>query len=82
MLTSKDSEAQARVRLREILETMDLPFLRKVVASIYDLKWLNRNLISRNNRHPDFEEAMKIIVDLLKEGWKPLTIKGVPHERP
>ncbi len=69
------SEAQARVRLREILETMDLPFLRKVVADVNDLKWLKRNLISQNNRHPDFEEAMEIIIGLLKDGWKPVSIR-------
>ncbi len=69
------SESQSRPRLRELLETMDLPFLRKVVADVNDLKWLNRNLIAQNNRHPDFEEAMEIIVSLLKEGWKPISIR-------
>lgn len=75
MSYTNSTEHKAKLRLREILENMDVPFLRKVVVEVNDLKWLNRNLSIRNNRHPQFEEAMVIIVELLREGWKPISIR-------
>jgi hypothetical protein len=43
-------------RLLEILDSMDVPELRK-----RDMQWLQRNLGVRNRAHPDFEEAMRLI---------------------
>lgn len=58
-------------RLITILLTMDVP--RQMVSKLcaegvkdgYDLRWLGRNLFTRNRSHPDFPEAVKIIRDLL-----------------
>lgn len=47
--------------LIDILNTMDVPILRK-----NDLGWLKRNLAVRNRNHPDFYRAMTIIHDLMK----------------
>lgn len=47
--------------LIDILNTMDVPILRK-----NDLGWLKRNLAVRNRNHPDFHRAMTIIHDLTK----------------
>ncbi len=43
-------------RLKEILDTMDIPELRKT-----DIRWLNRNVWIRNSKHPDIEEALILI---------------------
>jgi len=43
-------------RLKEILETMDIP-----VQRLSDRGWLMRNLAIRNQDHPDFDEAMSLI---------------------
>lgn len=47
--------------LQDILNTMDVPVLRKT-----DLRWLSRNLAVRNRNHPEFFRAMRIIFDLLR----------------
>lgn len=47
--------------LKNILDTMDVPELRK-----QDLGWLKRNLAVRNRSHPEFHRAMTIIHDLLR----------------
>lgn len=50
-------------QLQEILLTMDVPLFRKS-----DLRWLSRNLGIRNRQHPKFQEAMKLIQFLMKNG--------------
>ncbi len=47
-------------RLNELLETMDVPKSR-----FADLRWLTRNLGIRNEKHPNFLEARRLIVDAL-----------------
>ena len=47
-------------RLQDILDTMDVPKLRKT-----DWRWLKRNLGVRNTKHLFFNEAMSIIDSLL-----------------
>ena len=48
-------------KLREILDTMDIPEERKT-----DLKWLRRNIWVRNQWHPQFIEAIDLIDNLLE----------------
>ena len=45
--------------LQNILATMDIPEFRKK-----DLGWLRRNLFVRNEEHPKFPIAMKLIREL------------------
>ena len=45
--------------LQNILATMVVPELRKK-----DLGWLRRNLFVRNEKHPKFADAMKLIKEL------------------
>ena len=47
--------------LQNILETMDVPEMRKT-----DIRWLSRNLGIRNSNHPNFQDAMNLIKELLK----------------
>lgn len=50
-------------RLEELLTTMDVPESRTA-----DIDWLSRNLGIRNRMHPNFAEAMKIVITLLNSG--------------
>ena len=47
-------------RLQAILAAMDVPPLRKT-----DYGWLKRNLGVRNGSHPDFKEALRLIIGQL-----------------
>ena len=46
-------------KLREILDTMDVPENRK-----QDRRWLLRNLCIRNGNHIDFAEAIKLLKEI------------------
>jgi hypothetical protein len=46
-------------RLQQILETMDVPEMRKG-----DVRWLMRNIQIRNSAHPEIDEAMKLLKKL------------------
>lgn len=43
-------------RLKQILDTMDVPEVRK-----NDLRWLGRNLWIRNSNHLNLKEALSLI---------------------
>lgn len=49
-------------RLKEIIETMDIPEQRKE-----DVLWLSRNMFIRNSNHEDFEEARKLLTKELRD---------------
>lgn len=53
-------------RLNELLKKMDVPQIHKNPTS-KDIPWLNRNLHIRNSKHANYEEALKIVQELLKE---------------
>ena len=52
-------------RLKQILDTMDIPEARKSL-SVHNLKWLTRNIDVRNKDHADIKEAWTLILALLK----------------
>lgn len=54
-------------RLKEILDTMDIPSQRKEVGIISNLSWLNRNIGIRNSNHPQFDEAILCIRMLMRD---------------
>jgi len=51
-------------RLLELLETMDVPKLRKNLT-LENIRWLKRNLMIRNGEHQHFAEAITIINHML-----------------
>lgn len=53
------SEVSPFHRLQEILETMDVPELRKG-----DMRWLIRNIGVKNSNHPDINEAKALLAKL------------------
>lgn len=48
--------------LQKLIEGMDVPIHRR-----HDLLWLSRNLGIRNAQHPNYPEAVKLIVKRIKE---------------
>ena len=46
--------------LREIVETMDVPQMRKQLRP-EDIAWLRRNIAINNADHPDLAKALKLI---------------------
>lgn len=51
--------------LRRILSGMDLPFYRKSDFTPRNLEWLAKNLGERNMGHPNYSQAMAMIVAML-----------------
>ena len=52
-------------RLSEMLETMEVPQMRRDITSVPNLNWLQRNLGINNGAHPDTGEALAIIRRLI-----------------
>jgi len=50
-----------RAQLAGILEEMDIPEMRKDIKRLGNLRWLQRNLLIRNRKHPKAAEAIGII---------------------
>jgi len=50
-----------RAQLAGILEEMDIPEMRKDIKRLSNLRWLQRNLLIRNRKHPKAAEAIGII---------------------
>lgn len=48
--------------LKVILDTMDIPALRR-----NDILWMSRNLQFKNKEHADFDQAMLLIRLLIKQ---------------
>jgi len=55
-------ETWEELRLKEILNTMNIPELRK-----NDFNWLIRNLGIGNINHPDLREALELIKNIKKQ---------------
>lgn len=60
---------QRHLTLTFLLQEMEVPELRRDLASISNLYWLQQNLAIHNSTHPNCTKALKIIKWLLKEGW-------------
>jgi hypothetical protein len=57
---------QAQVKLRMLLESMDVPEMRRDVSNDSNLRWLNRNLMVRNSEHPSAVFALVLAGRLLR----------------
>jgi hypothetical protein len=55
-----------RQRLTEILDTMDIPATRRDLAKASNVRWLQRNLAVRNNKHTLFTEARTLLTNEAK----------------
>jgi hypothetical protein len=54
-------ERARRNLLTEVLDTMDIPALRRDLNKESNIKWLQRNLAIDNNKHPRIEEATTLL---------------------
>jgi hypothetical protein len=63
--------------LKAILDTMDVPEMRKDLTP-HNLRWLGRNLAIRNSKHDSFPCAIHFIKTLLYMGGdtEPLVVLG------
>lgn len=52
--------------LSTILNTMNVPSMRKDLTDFANVRWLNRNLRIENKNHPMLETAMETVVFLLR----------------
>ena len=56
-----------QIRLSSLLETMDIPAMRKETIHLRQtLRWLNRNLAINNAGKPETMEALGIIKELMR----------------
>ena len=53
-------------KLMKLLESMDLPEMRRDVTRESNLRWLGRNMMVRNSEHPDAREARVLARTLLR----------------
>jgi hypothetical protein len=52
--------------LRQILDAMDVPKVRKDLTVFSNLCWLARNLWIRNSEHPEFQKARRLIIEMMR----------------
>ena len=64
-MTSKDPQS----RLLEFLDEMDIPLLRTKLTKS-NLRWLLRNVRIRNSDHPNLDEAIDLLKDLVRASPK------------
>ena len=50
-----------RRNLTEILDTMDIPTMRRDLSKESNIRWLQRNLLIDNNKHPRIIEAITLL---------------------
>ena len=55
-------------KLERLLKPMDLPWNRKREFTPAKLKWLDKNLAKRNEKHKNYTEAKATIEKLIKQG--------------
>ena len=55
--------------LSTILNTMDVPSMRKDLTDFANIRWLNRNLRIENGDHPLIDSAMEIITFLFRKHY-------------
>ncbi len=62
----KDTVNEAK--LEKLIHDMDLPFNRKNYFNPAKLKWLQKNMGTRNSTHKNYVEALKIVEILIENG--------------
>ncbi len=50
----------------QVLDTMDIPQSRRDVSNPSNVRWLMRNLGVNNSRHPNFNEAIAQLKQILR----------------
>lgn len=63
----RERESKWRFDLEQLIETMDVPEMRRDTLVDSNVRWLGRNLRINNSQHENIERAMEIIANLLKD---------------
>ena len=53
----------------KMLDTMDIPKMRRDTDDPRNIHWLLRNLQANNSEHPDIDEALKALRDLARQKY-------------
>ena len=61
-----ESKKRKQSALKTLLRQLDVPAMRTDVANPANLRWLSRNLPSRNSEHAMFNTVMAMIRDLIR----------------
>ena len=55
--------------LSTLLETMNIPDMRRDVTQISNVRWLNRNLRAQNSDNPMIDSAMEVVSFILRKHY-------------
>jgi hypothetical protein len=53
-----------KFQLKEILNTMDIPEMRKDINMMGNIGWLLRNIQICNSEHPNCDKAIRLLIEL------------------
>ena len=59
------SETKLTIQLKNAISTMDIPEMRRELTT-GNILWLHRNMKIKNGKHPQINEASKLIKDIMR----------------
>ena len=66
-LAQQFTRKEAENKLRQALQSMDVPSGRTTYFSQHNFRWLQRNLAINNADHPKLNEALALVKFLIKD---------------
>ena len=66
MKITKEDIQRKESALKTVLESMDVPEMRRDTSRFSNIRWLSRNLRIENQNHPMLETATEMVVFLLR----------------
>ena len=66
MKLTKEDIQRKESALKTVLETMDVPEMRRDTSRFANIRWLGRNLKINNQNHPMLETAVEMIEFLMR----------------
>ena len=66
MKLTKEDIQRKESALKTVLETMEVPEMRRDTSRFSNIRWLSRNLRIENQNHPMLETATEMVVFLLR----------------
>jgi len=63
--TEEDAH-QREIKLKEMLEKMDIPDQRRETSTLRNLRWLSRNMTINNSKHPLLPMARELLIWLVR----------------
>lgn len=66
MNLAKEDIQRKESALKTILETMEVPAMRRDTSQFSNIRWLGRNLRVNNRNHPMLETAMEMVGFLMR----------------